>query len=106
MLLCLCVCGFMYVYVFMFVCILPDFPVNPDDQFAIPVKSMTVPLRSCFLDPETNTFPRSKTRSELMRKLKNVRQPHLSYDLDNDGYVSQDDYKIAKRFDSNGIICY
>ena len=54
------------------------------------------------LDPKVNNFPKSKTRSELMKKIRVTSAPHPSYDLDLDGYVSQEDYKLAKRFDFDG----
>ncbi len=55
-----------------------------------------------FLDPNVNNFPRSKTRTELLKRIKVTCTPHPSYDLDNDGYVSQEDYRLAKRFDFDG----
>ena len=60
------------------------------------------PLRSVLLDPSANNFPRSRTRTELMARIKLSGEPHPSYDLDNDGYVSQEDYRLAKRFDFDG----
>ena len=73
-----------------------------------------------------NNFAPSRTRSELMKKIKLSGTPHPSYDLvcniyknisgqlfklfwhiqDLDGYVSQEDYKLAKRFDldASGIL--
>lgn len=62
----------------------------------------TIPLRTVLLDPEVNNFPRSRTRTELMKRLKASYMPHPSYDLDNDGYVSCEDYRLAKRFDMDG----
>lgn len=29
-------------------------------------------------------------------------QPHASYDIDGDGFISQSDYQLAKRFDADG----
>lgn len=72
------------------------------NAFSRPRPSNIAPLRSAFLDPETNNFPRSRTRSELMKRIRYASMPHPSYDLDNDGYVSRDDYKLAKRFDFDG----
>lgn len=37
-----------------------------------------------------------------MKRIKTTGVPHTSYDLDMDGYVSQEDYKLAKRFDLDG----
>ena len=72
------------------------------NAYSRPVHSKNQPLRSSFLDPETNNFPRSKTKKELQRKKKLVNMPHMSYDIDGDGYVSQEDYFMAKRFDMDG----
>lgn len=42
---------------------------------------------------------------ETMSKLKEIRKeqamPHISYDIDGDGFVSTNDYFFAKKFDSN-----
>lgn len=72
------------------------------NAFSRPQKSMKLPLRSVFLDPSVNNIPPCKTRTELMSRIKGSIHPHPSYDLDRDGYVSQEDYRIAKRFDING----
>ena len=76
--------------------------LGPYNAFSRPRRSMAMPLRSCFLDPTINNFPPSRTRSELMKKIKLTAAPHPSYDLDKDGYVSQEDYRLAKRFDFDG----
>jgi hypothetical protein len=41
-----------------------------------------------------------------MKKIRISRIPHPSYDIDGDGWVSQEDYRLAKRFDfdGNGVI--
>lgn len=41
-----------------------------------------------------------------MKRIKMSALPHPSYDIDGDGWVSQEDYKLAKRFDfdGNGVI--
>lgn len=72
------------------------------NAFSRPRPSQDLPLRSVLLDPKVNNFPKSKTRSELMKKIRVTSAPHPSYDLDLDGYVSQEDYKLAKRFDFDG----
>ena len=64
--------------------------------------SKLAPLRSNLLDPGINNFPRSKHRSELVKKVKKINMPHISYDIDGDGYVSAEDYFLAKRFDLDG----
>lgn len=75
-------------------------------SYARPKVSQVYPLRSVLLDIEANTFSPSKTRSELVRKIKRNMIPHPSFDLNNDGYVSQEDYRDAKRFDldADGMI--
>ncbi len=72
------------------------------NAFSRPRPSKNLPLRSVFLDPSINNFPPSKTRSELIKKIRVTSAPHPSYDLDMDGYVSQEDYRLAKRFDFDG----
>jgi len=72
------------------------------NAFSRPRPSKNLPLRSVLLDPTVNNFPPSKTRSELMKKIRVTSAPHPSYDLDMDGYVSQEDYRLAKRFDFDG----
>ena len=72
------------------------------NSYSRPKPSSDIPLRSVFLDPKVNNIPPSRTRSELLRKIKYGADPHPSYDVDGDGWVSQEDYGIAKRFDLNG----
>lgn len=67
-----------------------------------PLVSTMAPLRSVLLDPEVNNIPPSKMKSELNMKLKLACSPHRSFDVDGDGWVSQEDNKIAKRFDLSG----
>eukprot|EP01035_Chromulina_nebulosa_P018627 gene18627-24362_t len=76
------------------------------NAFSRPKISKVAPLRTVLLDQEVNNFPPSRTRSELLKKIRATFLPHPSFDLDGDGYVSQEDYKTAKRFDldNNGII--
>ena len=64
--------------------------------------SNAIPLRSAFLDPKINNIPKSKTRSELIAKIKASNIPHHSFDIDGDGYVSQEDLLLGKRFDLDG----
>ena len=52
------------------------------NEFSRPKPSTDVPLRSVFLDPKVNNIPRSKTRSELMKRIKMTGNPHSSYDID------------------------
>lgn len=43
--------------------------------------TQTMPLRTVLLDPSVNNFPRSRTRTELMKRIKLSCEPHPSYDL-------------------------
>ena len=70
--------------------------------YSRPKVSVTQPLRSCLLDPRINNIPKSNTRSELQRKIKATNIPHHSFDIDGDGYVSQEDLLLGKRFDLDG----
>ena len=72
------------------------------NPYSRPKVSVSQPLRSCFLDPKVNNIPKSETRSELMRKIKATNIPHHSFDIDGDGYVSQEDLLLGKRFDLDG----
>jgi hypothetical protein len=72
------------------------------NAFSRPRNSKKLPLRSVFLDPEINNFPKCRTHSELLKRIRASGTPHPSYDLDGDGYVSQEDYRLAKRFDFDG----
>jgi hypothetical protein len=76
------------------------------NEYSRPRPSLNYPLRSVLLDPESNNFHPSKTRTELMKRIKESGMPHKSYDIDGDGWVSREDYFISKRFDldGNGII--
>ncbi|GMH56759.1 hypothetical protein TrRE_jg10467 [Triparma retinervis] len=72
------------------------------NPYSRPKVSNSIPLRSAFLDPRVNNIPKSKTRSELMRTIKATNIPHHSFDIDGDGYVSQEDLLLGKRFDLDG----
>lgn len=72
------------------------------NEYSRPRPSREFPLRTVLLDPKVNNIPKSHTRSEFLRKVKYGADPHPSYDVDGDGWVSQEDYGIAKRFDLNG----
>ena len=67
-----------------------------------PAMSSDMPLRSLFLDPLANNMPRSNTQSKLNKLKREINMPHGSYDIDGDGYVSQEDYFLSKRFDLDG----
>jgi hypothetical protein len=76
------------------------------NEFSVPRVSSKAPLRTVFLDPEVNNFPKSKTRTELLERIKKSSRPDISYDIDGDGFVSQEDFKLSKIYDidSNGIL--
>lgn len=42
-----------------------------------------------------------KTFTELNEHRRNMKRPHLSYDLDGDGYVGNRDFVLAKLFDKD-----
>ena len=48
------------------------------------------------------TDEQKKTRSKLIEQRHQERIPHITYDLDGDGYVGGKDYVIAKQFDKDG----
>jgi len=50
-------------------------------SFFFSSRAQVVPLRTVMLDPNVNNFPRSKTRTELMKRIKLSAAPHPSYDL-------------------------
>ena len=63
-------------------------------------------LRTTFLEPETSIFPPSRTWSQLRKRISLIESPHLSYDLDEDGFVGQEDYRLSKHLDvdHNGVL--
>lgn len=48
------------------------------------------------------TEEQTKTRTKLHDQRRKERVPHISYDLDGDGYVGGKDYVVAKQFDKDG----
>ena len=48
------------------------------------------------------TEEEKKTRTKITQQRRAERIPHISYDLDNDGYVGGKDYVVAKQFDKDG----
>ena len=48
------------------------------------------------------TEEQKKTRTKLGEQRRKERVPHISYDLDGDGYVGGKDYVVAKQFDKDG----
>ena len=69
------------------------------NEHSVPRVSKISPLRTVFLDPEVNNFNKSQTRSELMERIRKSGLPDISYDIDGDGFVSQEDYKTSKTYD-------
>jgi hypothetical protein len=51
------------------------------NPYSRPKPSVEYPNRSVFLDPNVNNFSRSKTRSELLQKIRVTAIPHESYDI-------------------------
>ena len=71
-------------------------------RFKRPYISKKVPLRTVLLDKQANTIPPSKTYAEMMQKRKMMNMPDLTYDVDGDGVVSQEDFMLAKHIDDKG----
>jgi len=44
-------------------------------------------------------LPEKMTRTKLLENRKRDAMPHISYDLDGDGFVGGRDYVVARRFD-------
>mmetsp|Transcript_23571 Transcript_23571/g.23765 ORF Transcript_23571/g.23765 Transcript_23571/m.23765 type:complete len:357 (+) Transcript_23571:288-1358(+) len=81
--------------------------LGPYNTFSRSVPSRTTaPLRTVLLDPEVNNIVPSKTRTQLLERVRGRCAPHDSYDVDGDGWVSQEDFSLAKRFDldNNGVL--
>lgn len=73
------------------------------NQFSVAQPSVTsAMLRTSFLDETVNNQLKQRTRSELLHRQHKVNEPHPSYDIDGDGFISQADYQLAKRFDADG----
>lgn len=49
-----------------------------------------------------NLTDHKPTRTKLLHDRKKAMIPHISYDLDGDGYVGGRDLVIAKHFDTDG----
>ena len=64
--------------------------------------SRTSPLRSVLLDPEVNNLPPARTQTEYAEFVRTRNKAHRSYDLDEDGQVTVQDYKLAASLDTNG----
>lgn len=71
-------------------------------KWARPTISTTAPLRSHLLDETINTMPKQKSWAALQAARKEMNVPHISYDINADGVVDMQDYKIAKLFDTDG----
>ena len=69
-----------------------------------PNLSMVSPNKTVWLDQnEAARLQRHKTRSDLMQTCKTATVPHMSYDIDGDGIVNQDDLKVARMVDPQGL---
>lgn len=78
---------------------------NRERLYERPRASKRAPLRTALLDDAVNTMPPSRTRSELVRLRRRLNEAHMSFDIDGDGDVSQEDYILAKKYDNgNGIL--
>lgn len=75
---------------------------NRERLYERPRVSRRAPLRTALLDDGVNTVPPSRTRSELLALRRRRNEAHMSYDIDGDGDVSQEDYILAKKYDANG----
>ena len=64
--------------------------------------SRTSPLRSVLLDPEVNNLPPARTQTEYAEFVRTRNKAHSSYDLDEDGQVTVQDYKLAASLDVDG----
>ncbi len=51
------------------------------NAFSRPRPSQAMPLRTTFLDTDVNNFPPSKTRTELLKRIRFKCVPHPSYDV-------------------------
>jgi hypothetical protein len=51
------------------------------NPYSRPKPSVEYPNRSVLLDPKVNNFSPSKTRSELLKKIRVTAIPHESYDI-------------------------
>lgn len=63
---------------------------------------MSNPLKTLLLDDSKRNIPRHRTRSQLLSSRKRTNIPHMSFDVDMDGVVSELDMKYAKAFDLDG----
>ena len=69
-----------------------------------PSLSMVAPNKTVWLDQnEAARLKRHKTRSDLLQTCKTATVPHISYDIDGDGIVNQDDLKVARMVDPQGL---
>lgn len=48
---------------------------------------------------KTLRLPEKMTKTKLLAERKAEKIPHVSYDLDGDGFVGGKDYVVARRFD-------
>jgi len=72
------------------------------NQFTVPRASMQAQLRTTLMDDSINNQLKQRSRTTLLDRQRHINQPHPSYDIDGDGFISQADYQLAKRFDADG----
>lgn len=55
---------------------------------------------------QVNNIPQVQTQSDFRALIKAQNIPHLSYDIDGDGIVSQEDYALAKVSASTAVVIF
>jgi len=80
----------------------PEFPEL--GHFTVPQASKNPGsmLRTNYMDESINNQLKQRTLTELRESKRMINAPHQSYDIDGDGFISQSDYQLAKRFDADG----
>jgi len=72
------------------------------NRWSIAQRSLDNPLKTLLLDDQKRNIPRHRTRTDLLASRKCINIPHMSFDVDMDGVVSDLDLKYAKAFDLDG----
>lgn len=75
---------------------------TPRNMWSTAQRSMSNPLKTLLMDDAKRNIPRHATRSQLLSSRKRTNIPHMSFDVDMDGVVSELDMKYAKAFDLDG----
>ena len=71
---------------------------TPEETAAILSKNVRIP--DWWSKPNVSEEEK-QSRTKLLEKRKTQNIPHISYDLDGDGFVGGKDYVIAKQFDKD-----